>query len=86
MQPRDRIREFITTNFYVSQPELLTDEASLLDLGVIDSTGVLEIISFLEHDFGIMVSDAEMVPETLGSIGRITRFVERKVQSPPVAA
>ena len=79
MDPKEHILQFIITNFYVSQPELLTDDASLLELGVIDSTGVLEIIGFVESTFGFRVADNEMLPENLGTVARITAYVQRKL-------
>lgn len=72
------VRDFLTKTFYLSNPADLSDDASLLDLGVIDSTGVLEVIEFLETQFQIRVEDAEMVPENLDSIARIAQFVARK--------
>ncbi len=75
---QDQIRAFITSNFYVSDPGALGNADSLLDSGVIDSTGVLEIISFLEEHFGLTVEDAEMLPENLDSIDNISHFVGRK--------
>jgi acyl carrier protein len=73
-----QVRNFVTTNFYVAEPTALKDEDSLLDRGIIDSTGVLELIGFLEDTFGFKVDDAEMVPENLDSIGRIVAYVESK--------
>jgi acyl carrier protein len=78
MEIKQQVRSFVTTNFYVPDPAQLADEASLLDQGIIDSTGVLEVISFLEDTFGITVEDGEMLPENLDSIERITAFVTRK--------
>ncbi len=72
------IRSFVTTNFYVPDAAALRDDASLLDTGIIDSTGVLEVISFLERDFGIQVADDEIVPENLDSIERLASYVQRK--------
>lgn len=83
MNNKQQIRQFITTNFYVAPEADLTDEASLLDLGIIDSTGVLEVIAFLEDTFGIEVADEELLPENLESIGRIAAFVERKGKAAP---
>lgn len=77
---RGAIREFITTNFYVADDSSLTDDTSLLESGTVDSTGVLEIISFLEERFSIKVADAEMVPDNLDSIGKIVSFLSRKVE------
>ena len=62
----------------VADPAKLADDASLLDQGIIDSTGVLEVIGFLESTFNITVEDAEMLPENLDSIQRISDFVARK--------
>jgi acyl carrier protein len=78
MDIRNQVRSFVTTNFYVPDPAALADEASLLDQGIIDSTGVLEVISFLEDTFGVTVEDSEMLPENLDSIARITSFVHKK--------
>jgi len=73
---RNKIREFLQKNFFVSGP--LDDGASLLDQGIIDSTGALELVSFIETEFGIQVKDDEMLPENLDSIERIASFVARK--------
>lgn len=78
MDTKDKIRAFVTSNFYVADPSALSDAASLLDQGIIDSTGVLEIIGFLEDTFEITVEDSEMVPDNLDSIDRITAFISRK--------
>jgi acyl carrier protein len=56
----------------------LTDDASFLDLGIIDSTGVIELIAFLEERYGIRVEDAEMTPENLDSLDAIEQFITRK--------
>lgn len=78
MEIKQQIRAFITSNFYVADPPGLDDDASLLDRGIIDSTGVLEVIGFVEDTFGIKVEDSEMLPENLDSITRISNFVARK--------
>ena len=78
MDLKSQIRAFITTNFYVPDGATIADEASLLGQGVIDSTGVLEVIGFLEDDLHLTIEDVEMVPENLDSIDRLTTFVERK--------
>jgi acyl carrier protein len=54
------------------------DEDSLVEEGIIDSTGILELIEFLESRFGIEVSEAETVPQNLGSISSLTKFVMGK--------
>ena len=80
---RSTLRHFILDNFYVANPTRLSDEASLLDSGIIDSTGVLELVGFLEHELGLTVSDAELVPENLDSLSRLVAFVERKRREGP---
>jgi acyl carrier protein len=73
-----RVKEFISTNFYVSDPLLLEPDAPLVENGVVDSTGILEVISFLETEFGVRIGDEEMLPQNLGTIARIAAFVARK--------
>jgi len=73
------LRAFISENFIYGDDALaLSATASLIDEGLIDSTGVLELVSFLEQSFGLQIGDAEIVPENLGSIAEIVAFVERK--------
>jgi acyl carrier protein len=78
MSVSEKVRQFITTNFYVADPSALEDSTSFLDRGIIDSTGVLEVVSFIEGEFDVRVEDAEMIPENLDSIGAIVAFVARK--------
>lgn len=76
---REKTREFIAKNFYVAAGgSELSDDASLLEQGIVDSTGVLEVIGFLEKTFDIQVDDAEMVPDNLDSVAAIVAFVDRK--------
>jgi acyl carrier protein len=84
MKHQQQIRDFVTSNFYVPHPKALEDRTSLLDQGIIDSTGVLEVIMYIESTFGVTVEDSEMLPENLDSIERIAAFVARK--QVPVAA
>lgn len=78
MNVKETVRQFVSENFYVGDPAMLTDDASLLQAGIVDSTGILEVISFLESTFGIQVDDAEMVPENLDTLAGIAGFVTRK--------
>lgn len=78
MEIKEQVRAFVTSNFYVADPATLEDEASLLERGIIDSTGVLEVIFFIEDTFSIKVEDSEMLPDNLDSIERIANFVARK--------
>ena len=78
MDEKQQIRQFVLSNFYVADPAALVDSASLLEAGIVDSTGVLEIITFLEDTFGIQVADEEMVPENLDAVERLVAYVKRK--------
>lgn len=73
------VREFVVENFlYRDGAEGLADTDSFLEGGLIDSTGVLELVTFLESSFGIRISDPEVVPENLDSVERVAAFVRRK--------
>ena len=77
-----RVRQFLGQTFLLTDGEFpLTDTASLLEEGVVDSTGVLELIMFLEESFAIEVSDAEAVPGNLDSVAQIVTFVQSKSAS-----
>lgn len=80
MQPiRDELRAFITDSImYGHTTDFLADNDSFLEKGIIDSTGVLELIGYIETRFGITVADEELVPENLDSINGLIRFVEKK--------
>jgi acyl carrier protein len=73
------VREFVIRNFIFEDDGSLTPEISFLDNGIIDSTGVLELITFVEETYGIKVDDHEIVPENLDSIRNVTAFVERRL-------
>lgn len=75
---RDKIRSHILENLmFTDDPSRLPDDASLLDMGVIDSTGVLELVLLIEENFAIQVKDTAMVPENFDSVDRIVSFVQR---------
>jgi acyl carrier protein len=81
MTIEERVRRFILETFYVGDPEELTDDISLLDSGFVDSTGMMEIILFLERDYAIHIEDDETIPENLESISRIAAFIARKTRA-----
>ena len=81
MTTRERLRAFILEVFYLSDPDELTDDISLISSGIVDSTGMLEVILFIESEFGIDVDDREVLPANLESISKIADFVERKRQA-----
>ena len=73
------IRKFIVSNLLFGDDAGLGDDTSFLESGVIDSTGVLELIMFLESTYGIKVAPEEMLPENLDSVNRVARFLTRKL-------
>jgi acyl carrier protein len=83
---QQRVREFVVQNFLFGHDDLAED-ASFLETGIIDSTGVLELVGFIESTFAISVEDHDLVPANLDSVLAVTRFVERKlsVQESPLA-
>jgi acyl carrier protein len=76
------IKDFVVSNFLFGQEGSgLPEEQSFLESGIIDSTGVLELVGFLEQQYNIAVGDRELLPENLDSIQNVTRFVTRKLES-----
>lgn len=75
----DQVRNFIVMNFLFGDESRVPDHTdSLLETGLVDSTGVLELVDFLETDMGVVVADDETLPANLDSIENLTRFVMRK--------
>jgi len=81
MAIREAIRNFIFENFILDAKDNLKDDDSLLEKGVIDSTGVLELVAFIEEKYGFTVEDEELVPENLDSIRNIAEFILRKTMA-----
>lgn len=79
MDARMRIREYIIGRFPGTTERKLSDEDSLLESGVIDSLGILDLVAFIENDLGVAVEDNELTPEYFDSVSSLVRLVERKV-------
>jgi acyl carrier protein len=75
------VREFVLRNFLFDENVNLSSETSFLGNGIIDSTGVLELISFIEEKYGIKFENHEVVPENLDSIQNIASFVKGKLDT-----
>jgi acyl carrier protein len=85
--PKQAIREFIELSFLFREGrQRLADDESLLGAGLIDSTGILELVSYLESEFGIVVQNEEIVPENLDSVGQIAAYVDMKQAAQPLTA
>jgi len=78
MTTAEHVRKFISENFYITDPASIDDDTLLVTSGIVDSTGMLEVIAFIEDQFEVRIADHEMTPENLESISRITAFVSRK--------
>ncbi len=74
---QEKLVKFLNENFMM--PEDFSDQASLLEHGIIDSTGVLELVLFLEENFGIKVEDDEIVPENLDSLVNLNSYLKYKI-------
>jgi acyl carrier protein len=79
MSAEAKVREYILDNFlFTSDQNALSNEDSFMNKGIVDSTGMLEIIYFIEDEFEIGVDDEEMVPENLDSVNNIVEYIKRK--------
>ena len=82
MSVNQQVRNYILENYlFTDDQSELSDNDSFLEKGILDSTGILEVIYFIEEEFGIKVQDEEMVPENLDSVDRIVAFVDRKASA-----
>ena len=82
-----KIREFIFENFMIGEgAEDLDSDDSFLEKGIIDSTGILELVMFVEETYGIEVEDDEVIPENFDSINKLGAYLRRKtISSQPLA-
>lgn len=79
----DKVREFIVDNFLFGDGTTLNSDTSFLQERIVDSTGILEIITFLEDEFSIKIEDDELLPENLDSLNNIDAFLKRKLGITP---
>lgn len=76
---KQQIREFVIENFLMGDAaSMLKDGESFLETGTIDSTGVLEVVTFLESNFDIKVEDRDLIPENLDSVNNLAKYVMRR--------
>jgi len=79
MESRTALRQFIVETFLFGDGDGVKDDTSFLENGVIDSTGILDLIMFMEETFHIKIADEEVVPENFDSIQCLVSFLDRKV-------
>ena len=74
-----QIRQYVADNFLFSDDGYpLPEDASFLEEGIVDSTGILELVMFVEETFGVTVKDEEIVPENFDSVGQLATYIRRK--------
>ncbi len=85
MDNSSKVREFVVENFLFGDGEALKDDTSFMEEGIIDSTGILELVFFLEETFSISVEDDELVPDNMDSLANISGFINRKLDGSSAA-
>jgi len=79
LDSKNTIRGFIKSNFlFGSEDAKISDDDSFFETGIIDSTGMLELVSFVENAFGLEVADMDLIPENLDSVNKLAGFIDRK--------
>jgi acyl carrier protein len=77
----DEIRDFIVDNFLFGEEDSrLSGDDSFMEQGIVDSTGVLELVAFIENTYGIKINNAELVPDNLDSINKLVQFINGKTR------
>lgn len=85
MNCMETVREFIVDNCLFGDGGRLKENTSFLHEGIVDSTGILELVFFLEETFGISVEDDELIPENMDNLRNIAAYVQRKLSSTAAA-
>lgn len=73
-----KLRQFMKNNFLLGNDSNLKDDDSFMGEGIVDSTGILEVVSFVEEDFGFKVADEDLIPENLDSLNNLTAYITKK--------
>ena len=82
LQLKSEIRQFIVDNFlYGRDDDTLGDEVSFLGKGIIDSTGILELVSFIEEKYSVSIDDEELIPDNFDSLNKLSTFITKKLNS-----
>lgn len=75
----NKVREFVIENYLFGDSGQIEEDTSFLGSGIIDSTGILELVSFLEETYGISIDDEELIPENFDSLKNIDKFLHKKL-------
>jgi acyl carrier protein len=82
MNIEENIRTFVIENFIFDEnPDQLENDQSFLESGIIDSTGILELVSFIEEHYSIKIEDEELIPDNLDSLNNVVKFINKKLNS-----
>jgi acyl carrier protein len=73
------VKEFVIENFLFGEADGLMEDSSLLDSGIIDSTGILEVVAFIEEKYQFRIADEELVPENFATINDIARYISGRM-------
>jgi acyl carrier protein len=73
-----KIHSFLLEKFPLARKSGVENDTALLEKGILDSLGILDVVSFLESEFSITINDEELVPENFNSLGTLSSFVEKK--------
>jgi len=77
------VRDFVIENFLFGESGDFSEDTSFIDSGIIDSTGILELVAFLEETYNLNVEDDELLPENFNSLSEISRFLKSKISEKP---
>lgn len=78
MSLQDEIRSFVIDNFLFGEDTGLKEDSSFIKEGIVDSTGIMQLVSFIQERYRILVEDEELTPENLDSISKVSAYIERK--------
>ena len=78
------VKEFVVDTFLFGDADALQDDTSFMSGGIIDSTGILELIAFLEKNYGVKVQPEEMIPANLDSVNKVAQYIAEKRSTPAV--
>ena len=81
MRLQEEIRGFIVDTFLFGEEEGLEEDSSFLAEGIVDSTGIMQLVSFLQEQYLVAIEDEELIPDNLDSIKRVTTFIEGKMRA-----
>ena len=80
LEIKSKLKEFIINNFLLgNHSKCFNDDDSFLEKGIIDSTGVLELVNFIEETYNIKVEDEELIPDNLDSLNKLTSYIKKKM-------